>query len=467
MKKFIIIIIILALAGGTAAYVLRSNGWIGASKTAAQDEASKKIKVERGNIDLKVSTTGRVTSNLDVEIKSKASGQIIRLPFDISDQVTSGALLTELDPIDENRNVALRQVALTSARAKFAQSLEQLKIAQINLDTGTSSAQAELSATRIRDRDAQMKLARAEQLFQKSLVSKEELDTARTDAANAANTLKQAEVKNSETMILPRTLEMRKQDIMLQQASVKQAEVDLENAEQRLTETKIYASMNGVISARTVQSGQIIASGISNVGGGTTLMILSDMSKIFINATIDEVDIGKVKLGQTAIITADAFPGKRFRGQIVRIATKGVNSNNVVTFEVKILIQDENSGLLKPEMTANVEIQADRREDVVLLPNEVVQYGRGGYYVEIYTDDKNTTRTPVKTGLTDGLNTEITEGIAEGQNVALSGSIQSRWARSQGGPGGAGGGASLTRGMQMSAFRMSGAGGGGGGGGRH
>src|SRR5436853_611821 len=88
-----------------------------ASKSPAADTASTKaIKVERNNIDLRVSTTGKVISNLDVEIKSKASGQITKLPFDVSDPVTSGSLLAELDPVDENRNVAQRRAELGAAR---------------------------------------------------------------------------------------------------------------------------------------------------------------------------------------------------------------------------------------------------------------------------------------------------------------------------------------------------------------
>src|SRR5690606_10555539 len=91
------------------------------AEAAAAPASVRLIEVERGTIDLRVATTGKVVSNLDVEIKSKASGQIVRLPFDISDMVSSGALLAELDPVDEERNVAQQEAALVAARARLSQ----------------------------------------------------------------------------------------------------------------------------------------------------------------------------------------------------------------------------------------------------------------------------------------------------------------------------------------------------------
>jgi HlyD family secretion protein len=453
LKRFLIVVILLLAAGGVTAFVLKRN----AAKEAGEEAAPKArtMKVERGTIDLRVSTTGKVVSNLDVEIKSKASGQIIKLPYDISDIVSSGSLLAELDPVDEERNVAQQQAALLSARARLTQAEETLKMAQSDVDTGTSTAMAELEAARTKAQESQSKYERGQDLYKKHLISIEELDVARSEASASQRAVRQAEVRVTELRNLPRTVELRRQDIQLNLAEVKRAEINMQNALQRLKETKIYAPMDGVVTSRPVQSGQIIASGISNVGGGTTLMTISDLSRIFVNANVDESDIGKVQVGQRAMITADAYAGKRFRGEIVRVASKGVTNSNVVTFEVKVEVTGEGHDLLKPEMTANVDIQADRREAVLTLPNEAVQFGRGGYFVEVPKDGGTTTsRVQVKTGLTDGLNTEITEGLTEGQEIAMPASMQSRWAR---GPGDqAGGGQSFGRGMQRAAFSMSG-----------
>src|SRR5439155_4332181 len=110
--------------------------------------------------------------------------------------------------------------------------------------------------------------------------------------------------------------------------------VALANARQQRDYTTVTAPMDGVVSALNVQIGVIIASGITNVAGGTTIMTLSDLSHVFVLASVDESDIGTIVVDQPAIITVDAYPGRQFKGKVVRIATKGVNVTNVVTFEV-------------------------------------------------------------------------------------------------------------------------------------
>src|SRR5690606_1600175 len=135
-------------------------------------------------------------------------------------------------------------------------------------------------------------------------------------------------------------------------------------------------------------------------------------------------------VGQKTVITADAFPGRRFTGEIVRVAAKGETNSNVVTFEVKIEVDKSGLDLLKPEMTANVDIQADRREDVLVLPNEMIQFGREGYFVMLASDENTSgVKTAIKPGITDGLNTEILSGVEEGDLVLAPASMQSRWAR--------------------------------------
>lgn len=467
MKKLLFLLVVLALGGAGFVYVKKYR--VSAASDLDQAAALKTVKAEIGNIDLRVSTTGKIISNLDVDIKSKASGQITRLPFDISQSVKQGELLAELDPVDENKNVAQREANLNSAKARLAQAMENYKIALISLETETSSAQAELSAAKIRNDEAQAKLERQQDLNTKKLISQEELDTAESAAATAKTSLLQATMRLADTMTLPRTVEIRKQDIALQESAVKTAEVDLENAMQRLRETKIYAPVDGVVTQRTVQTGQIIASGVSNVGGGTTLMTLSDLSRLFVSANVDESDIGKVNVDQRAIVSADAYPGRRFRGKVVRIAPKGQNTQNVVTFEVKIEIEGEGKNLLKPEMTANVDIQCERHENVLVLPNEAVQFGKEGYFVELPDGPDKTKKQPVKTALTDGLFTEIADGLKEGEEVSLPSILQSKWAQSQtqqGGPGQRTGAQNFQRGMQRAAFGLSGAGGRPSGGGR-
>jgi multidrug efflux pump subunit AcrA (membrane-fusion protein) len=138
---------------------------------------------------------------------------------------------------------------------------------------------------------------------------------------------------------------------------------------------------------------------------------------------------------QVVNITADAHPGKQFQGKVVQIATAGVNASNVVTFEVKIEVLSENKALLKPEMTANVEIIVARKDEALLVPSDAVVRRKGGRFVTV-ADGLARKEEKVEVGLSNGTQTEIVSGLAEGQTIIVqkSGS-QSRWNARQ--PGGA------------------------------
>jgi len=425
-KKLIAITIVIAVIGGYF--------W---SRDDASEEQKKAqwntVEVQKGDISLTVSCTGQIVSNLDVEIKSKASGEVVKLPFDVSDKVKKGDLLVELDPVDEQRKVNQAKISLASSEARLMQSKVSLETARENLATEEQSAKVALKAAQASADDAVAKAKRMQELLDKKLASQEEKDTAETSSAQAEAALENARLRVNDLKVKERDLEIQREDIKLAEAQVENDKINLSLAEQRLTDTKVFSSLDGVVSERNIQIGQIISSGISNVGGGTLLMVVSDLSHLFIEASVDESDIGKVKLGQAVTITADAFPGMSFHGEVERIATKGVNVSNVVTFEVRIEVQGENKSLLKPEMTANVEIIAAEKDDVLLVPEQAVIYKKGKAVVRVSKDDELEER-QIKTGLSDGVMVEVTEGLTLGEVVAYrEGESQSSWRNNRNG----------------------------------
>jgi HlyD family secretion protein len=163
-------------------------------------------------------------------------------------------------------------------------------------------------------------------------------------------------------------------------------------------------------------------------------MTLSDLSKLFILAAVDESDIGKVEVEQSAFITADAFPGHTFHGKVVRIATRGMTSSNVVTFEVKLEVLGKNKSLLKPEMTANIEIVVARKDDVLMVPTEAISRKKGKRVVQVMKDKGVTEERVVEVGVSDGTKVEISSGLQEGETVVLrKEESESRWRRDPGG----------------------------------
>jgi HlyD family secretion protein len=443
MKKLVVIMLIAGVVGAGVYY------WRHRQAGAAADAPELiTARVERGQIESSVSTTGRVVPNLEVEIKCKASGEVTRLPYDVSDSVEKGELLIELDPVDERRLVKQAEESLSASQARLAQARQSLLIAENNLATEKRRAEATLKSAEARAHDALAKSERMRQLFDEELASQEAYDSAETAAVQAASDLENARIRIEELKTEELALELRRQDVRLAEAQVESDKVSLLIAQQRLKDTKVVAPIDGVVSSRNVQIGQIISSGISNVGGGTTVLTLADLSRLFVLASVDESDIGNVRVGQPARITTDAFPGETFSGEVVRIATKGVNTSNVVTFEAKVEVLGRNKSMLKPEMTATLRIIGARKDDTLYVPIEAI-YATGDQRVALVVEKAgNKEERPVEVGISDGVNLEILSGLSEGDTVVVhKGKADSRWRNSPQGQS-AGGQRMMIRGMR-------------------
>lgn len=307
MKKFIVYIAIgVAALGALGYYFLGNNTKVEALPTG---QVVRVVKVVRGDLNLSVSANGVVQPINKVEIKSKASGQILELNFVEGQSVKKGELLIALDQTLTKNDYDQAKADLALAEASLAQSENNYK--------------------------------RAQGLFEKKLISPQELDQSKVDYVKA-------------------------------QSQLVKAKAALSSAEDRLRDTRIVAPISGVILTKNVDPGQIIASGVSNVGGGTILATVADMDEVNVETNVDEVDIGKVKVGQQAKVVADAFPDDSFSGEVVRIAPLGKTQSNVTTFNVIILVKNI-GGKLKAGMSTSVEIEIFRRQQVLLVPNEALK----------------------------------------------------------------------------------------------
>lgn len=482
MKKKVILGLILIGAIGVGTYY-----WMNSGKTT-DEPTTILIPVERGPLQQIVSTTGKVVSNLDVDIKSKASGTVQTLPYDISDAVKEGDVIVEVDPRDMNRIVAQSKVSLRASQARLASAMQNLSIAERNLATDNDRAETALRSAEVAAADARAKADRMKQLFEKKLASQEECDTAETSSTQSQAVLEGCKIKLEELKTQKQALEVQRQNVKLAEGQVESDRISLEIADAAAADCTVRAPMDGVVTDRKVQTGTIIASGVSNVGGGTTVLTLSDLSRIFVLASVDESDIGKVDVGQLATITVDAFPSTQFAGKVVRIASKGLNTQNVVTFEVKIEVlgafkplvaasssapadqgiahkgrpvpkagaggekptathakpsmrrqiesltkrelQPEKKNMLKPEMTANIEVITAERENALLVPVEAVSRQGGQMYANVPPAnplEDEFDRKPVALGINDGLTYEVLGGLREGDTVVVSGETDSRW----------------------------------------
>lgn len=375
-----------------------------------------------------VDATGRVVPEREVEIKCKASGEVTKLPLEISQPVKKGDLLVQLDPADEERAVKREKAALSMSRAKVAQARLNLSIAERDYTSEKTRAKSAEKAAEASAQEAAAKLARASTLLDKKMASQEELEVAKS-----ANAAAQAEWQSAQARVLDleskkAEIESRRQEITMAEGQAEADQLTLSDAEQRLSDTTVLAPIDGVVSSKNVQIGQIIASGINNVGGGTTVLTIADLTHIYVLVSVDESDIGRVAAGQPAKITVDAYPEETFKGEVVLVATKGVSVSNVVTFEVKVEVSGDNRTLLKPEMTANVSIVTKDKLDSLLVPVTALERKKGLSWLTVLGKDGKANRRLVTIGDSNSEFVEILKGVEVGETVVLAPEGgQSRW----------------------------------------
>jgi HlyD family secretion protein len=329
------------------------------SEAAENDVRYKEFTVSRGTFQTEVSATGVVTPIDRVEIKSKASGRIDELPIEEGDYVKKGQLICKLDPTD--------------VQAEVDQAKANLEIAEAELTTAQNT------------HDRQIKL------FEKGLISAEARDQASLALAQA-------------------------------KGKMVSARISLDQADTRLSETIVQSPIDGVILQKYVEVGQIIASGISNVSGGTPIADVASMANVYVEAGIDEIDVGKINIGQPAKVVAEAYPRMTFHGKIIRIAPEATVEQNVTLFNVVIEVENKD-GKLKSGMNATAEITVAREDNVLLVPTLALSPVQG-------PDSRFTRRTflkqgneyipqDVEIGLSDFKETVVQSGLKEGDIVGV------------------------------------------------
>ena len=363
--------------------------------------------VIKKDIVVSVEAAGIVEPFLTVEVKSKASGEILTLTAETGEFVDEGTLLVQIDK--------------RSPKNQFAQ------------------AQAELEAARARRSIAQTQTKRAETLFKSRTINEVDYEQTILEFANA-------------------------------KAEVIRSQVAVENARIALEDTDVKAPMTGIIIEKLVEKGQVISSPTMDVGGGTLLLKMADLSSVRVKALVDETDIGKIQPDQPVTVTVTAYPNQPFEGVVAKIEPQAMAEQTVTTFSVLITLQNQ-AGLLRPGMNADVEIRIAERRDTLAVPTIALKTARdvaiasqlvglaeadvrdqlsagqpepgdrpepgdadGGYrfgnlYWVFVERESGLVAVNVETGITDLDYSEVVSGLSESDNVLMlpsSGLIQSQ-----------------------------------------
>jgi HlyD family secretion protein len=384
-------LLLLLAAGGTFGLIssLQGNHTIDPSQLAV---------IERGDIARSVVATGVIEPRAKVEVKSKASGIVKQIYVEYGDQVRQGQVLVELDKEDLRARVREAEANLLGAQA----SLEAAK---------ASVKRNEVEAEGPDLPFLKSAMDRAQNLYKDDLIAQ----SLRDDAEMAYRM-----AQNKQTSAL-RNLGVSRAEVARAQAQVAQAEALLDRAKEDLSNSTIISPMDGIVLSRDVEVGDAVSS-ILVLGSQATLMLtLGDVGSVYVLGKVDEADIGKVFLGQPARIAVESFKDKEFGGEVTKISPLGVKLDNVTTFEVRVSI-DNPTGELKANMSANAEIILEEKKGVLLVPEVAVIYDRErNTFLE--TPDSSTEtgrrRQAVRLGISNGVKTELLEGLNEGQQVIL------------------------------------------------
>lgn len=370
MKKIVIGTAILAIIGVGVFLALRNTGNVPQFRTE---------KVTKGDIISMVTATGTVNAVTTVLVGTQVSGTIKAIYADFNSKVKKGQLIAQIDP-------ALFEAQVDQARANLVTSRANL-------------AKSEVSVV-----DTQRTLERNRQLFSKNLVARSDLDTAETNYDSA-----RAQVNASKAL-------------------VEQAAAALRTAETNLRYTRILSPVDGIVVSRNVDVGQTVAASFQTP---TLFNIAQDLTKMQIDSSVAEADIGKIMVGQPVEFTVDAYPDSPFHGSVSEIRNAPITVQNVVTYDVVIKV-DNPELKLKPGMTANVSIIVSSKKDVLRISNAALRFrpserrGKGeqkektsGSSVWVLENNKPK-RISVSTGISDGNYTELVSGsLKEGQELIV------------------------------------------------
>ena len=441
--------IVIALAVGVELWRMHSQNAIG----------YETVPVERGLIQASVTATGTVNAVVDVQVGSQVSGNIKALYADFNTKVTKGQLVALIDPQVFQTQVDQAQAAVASFHSAAITAQAQIQKAKADL-AGTIASARSVESGLAKDRatalNASNQFQRQDGLFKDGLISQQDHDLAKAtvDAAEAQVAADQSQIEAAK-----QTIESAQAQVSVAQAQLgsaqaqdRQAQASLEQAKLNLAHTQITAPVDGTVIARRMDVGQTVA---ASFAAPTIFEIAQDLTKMQLDTSVDESDIGNINAGQNATFTVDAYPGTTFRGQVMAVRKAPINAQNVVTYDVVIAVANPDLKLF-PGMTANARILTAKLDNALKVPNAVLrvhptaavltQVGlppahAGKQEVYVLRDGK-LKAVAVAFGLSDGKSTAVTAGdLKEGDQVVTryTTATSAQAASAPGAPGASGG----------------------------
>lgn len=335
---------------GAAAVVLAAAGgaawWWGQGR--APDVSYRTAKIERGPLQASVSASGTVNPVTQVSVGTQVSGQIKELLVDFNSEVKAGQLIATIDPETFEYRVRQAQADVDAAEA-----------AVLTAQANVSSARAAVSRARTDHSEAQRDLERKKSLVDKQFIAQTEAEKAQALVNTTRESVSSAEAQQG---VAEAQVKSARAGVAQRQAQLSQARVDLQR-------TRITSPVTGIVIKRAVEKGQTVAASLQ---APELFVIAQNLQDMQVEASIDESDVSRIRLGQKATFSVDAFPGQSFEGEIRQVRKAAQNVANVVTY-VAVIGFSNTAGRLLPGMTANVRVVTETRDNALKIPNAALR----------------------------------------------------------------------------------------------
>jgi HlyD family secretion protein len=333
--------------------------------------------VDRGDVEAVITATGTVRPVVTTNISTQVSGQVAEVLVDFNDEVDRDQLLARLDPQTFRARVHEAQAQLDVARAELTSrtsALAKARAQQQQKEARQRVAASELSSARARHEEAVLTLQRRRTLASRGGVSASDLQTAETESAAMQAAFEAAEnqlqVQEAEIAAAAADVAMAQSQLEHARATIRQREAALEEAEVNLQRTEIRSPLDGVVIRRDVEEGQTVAASLQ---APTLFTLAQDLARMRVETYVDEADIGRLRTGQSANFTVDAYPGRQFAGVVTAIRKAPNLVQNVVTYTV--LVDAKNPDLaLFPGMTAVVRVVVEQVRNAIRIPNAALRF---------------------------------------------------------------------------------------------
>jgi HlyD family secretion protein len=442
MKRNLSIILVVAVI---IAAVVAFWGWRSITASAASTNSRMQtVVVERGTLSATVNAAGNVSAPRTAAFAFQSSGRVAQVAVGVGDHVKKGQLLMQLDTTDLELALKTAQTTFASQQASFDATQASLAFALRTAQANLASAQAsddtakaksatgidQLMAAKITLDQAKSALVQAQGNYDdnawkgpdgsKKQYLELETATAAYDAAlsnfkitaagvNDASVREAQAAVDSAQVALEQAQKNMDTSLRAAQASLESAKVAVDQAQHNLDNASLYAPSDGTVSAVNYNPG--------DSAGTSTAVSVVDLSKVQVQVSIAEVDVARIKVGETAQVTMDALPDKTYTGQVIAVGPVGTVTSGVVNYAVTVALTNADAAV-KPGLTANLAVEVDRRDNVLVVPTRAIRT-QGSQKIATVLQNGKSVEMVVNTGLSNDTMVEITSGLNEGDHVVV------------------------------------------------